>query len=145
MLPTVFDKTQARARKSIFCVKSYKNVALNHLELIKDLKILFGAENSGLKWGASLIPTIRSSYARQMKKVSKFRNLFCIVPMTTGKLPINDELVAVNPLNFVRAETDRNMNLIRLKILSKGSKVHISCIMIFIILFFMIFTIPVMF
>ena len=65
--------------------------------------------------------------------------------MTTGKLPINDELVAVNPLNFVRAETDRNMNLIRLKILSKGSKVHISCIMIFIILFFMIFTIPVMF
>ena len=37
----------------------------------------------------SLIPTIRSSYARQMKKVSKFRNLFCIVPMvpllTLGK------------------------------------------------------------
>ena len=29
--PTVFDKTQARARKSIFCVKYYKNVALNHL------------------------------------------------------------------------------------------------------------------
>ena len=29
----------------------------------------------------SLIPTIRSSYARQMKKLSKFRNLFCIVPL----------------------------------------------------------------
>ena len=52
MVPTVFDKTQARARKSIFCLKSYKNVAQNHLELIRDkLKILFGAENSGLKWG----------------------------------------------------------------------------------------------
>ena len=46
MVPTVFDKTQARARKSIFCLKSYKNVAVNHLELIKDkLKILFGGEN----------------------------------------------------------------------------------------------------
>ena len=46
MVPTVFNKTQARARKSIFCVKSYKNVALIHLELIRDkLKILFGAEN----------------------------------------------------------------------------------------------------
>ena len=44
MVPTVFDKTQARARKSIFCVNSYKNVAVNHLELIRDkLKILFGA------------------------------------------------------------------------------------------------------
>ena len=53
MVPTVFDKAQARARKSIFCVKSYKNVSQNHLELIRDkLKILFGAENSGLKWGA---------------------------------------------------------------------------------------------
>ena len=53
MVPTVFDKTQARARKSIFCVKSYENVSQNHLELIKDkLKILFGAENSDLKWGA---------------------------------------------------------------------------------------------
>ena len=52
MVPIVFDKTQARARKSIFCLKSYKNVAVNHLELIRDkLKILFGAENSGLKWG----------------------------------------------------------------------------------------------
>lgn len=59
--------------------------------------------------------------------------------MTTGKLPINDELMAVNPLNFVRAETDRNMNLIRLKILSKDSKLHISYIMIFKIPFFMIF------
>ena len=54
MVPTVFDKTQARARKSIFCVNSYKNVVVNHLELIRDKsKILFGAENSGLKWGAS--------------------------------------------------------------------------------------------
>ena len=57
MVQTVFDKTQARAaraKKSIFCVKIYKNVAVNHLELIRDkLKILFGAENSGLKWGAS--------------------------------------------------------------------------------------------
>ena len=45
-------RAQARARKSIFRVKSYKNVSLNHLELIRDkLKILFGAENSGLKWG----------------------------------------------------------------------------------------------
>ena len=52
MEPTVFDKTQARARKSIFCVNSYKNVAVNHLELIRDkLKILFGAENSGLNVG----------------------------------------------------------------------------------------------
>ena len=52
MVPTVLDKTQARARKSIFCVKSYKNVSQNHLELIRDkLKILFGAENSGLMWG----------------------------------------------------------------------------------------------
>ena len=51
--------------------------------------------------------------------------------MTTGKLPINDERVAVNPLNFVRAETDRNMNLIRLKILSKDSKVDISYIHVF--------------
>ena len=52
MVPTVFDKTQARARKSIFCFKSYKNVVLNHLELIRDkLKNLFVAENSGLKWG----------------------------------------------------------------------------------------------
>ena len=52
MVPTVFDKTQARARKSIFCLKKYKNVVVNHLELIRDkLKILFGAENSGLKWG----------------------------------------------------------------------------------------------
>ena len=47
MVPTVLDKTQARARKSIFCVKSYKNVSQNHLELIRDkLKILFGAENN---------------------------------------------------------------------------------------------------
>ena len=53
MVPTVFDKTEARARKSIFCVESYKNVVVNHLELIRDnFKILFGAENSGLKWGA---------------------------------------------------------------------------------------------
>jgi len=29
----------------------------------------------------SLIPTIRASYARQMKKLSKFRNPFCIVPL----------------------------------------------------------------
>ena len=29
----------------------------------------------------SLIPTIKSSYARKMKKVSKFRNLFYIVPI----------------------------------------------------------------
>ena len=41
MVTTVFDKTQARARKSIFCLKSYKNVAVNYLELIRDkLKIL---------------------------------------------------------------------------------------------------------
>ena len=40
MVPTVFDKTQARARKSIFCVNSYKNVAVNHFELKRDkLKI----------------------------------------------------------------------------------------------------------
>ena len=42
--------------------------------------------------------------------------------MTTGKPPVNPERIAVNPLNFVRAETDRNMNLIRLKILSQDSK-----------------------
>ena len=34
IVPTVFDKTQARAKKSIFCVKSNKNVALNHLEYL---------------------------------------------------------------------------------------------------------------
>ena len=51
MVPTVFDKTQARGKKSIFRLKSYKNVAVNHLELIRDkLKIFLGAENSGLKW-----------------------------------------------------------------------------------------------
>ena len=55
--------------------------------------------------------------------------------MTTVEPPINDKLVAVNPLNFVRAETDRNMNLIRLKILSKDSKVRISYMMIFMITF----------
>ena len=50
IVSTVFIKTQARFRKSTFRVKSYKNLALNHLELIRDkLKILFGAENSGLK------------------------------------------------------------------------------------------------
>ena len=49
MVPTVFDKTQARARKSIFCLKSYKNVVVNHLELIRDkLKIFFEGENLGL-------------------------------------------------------------------------------------------------
>ena len=43
MVPIVFDKTQARARKSIFCLKSYKNVVVNHLELIRDkLKIFLG-------------------------------------------------------------------------------------------------------
>ena len=53
MVTTIFDKTQARARKSIFCLKSNKNVVVNHFELIRDkLKILFGAENSGLKWGS---------------------------------------------------------------------------------------------
>ena len=51
MVLTVFDKTQARPSKLTFCFKSYKNVVLNHLELIRDkLKILFGAENSDLKW-----------------------------------------------------------------------------------------------
>ena len=56
MVSTVFDKTQARARKSIFCLKSYKNVVVNHLELIRDkLKILFGAENSGLKWNTYIL------------------------------------------------------------------------------------------
>ena len=51
MVPTVFDKTQSRGRKSIFRLKSYKNVVVNHLELIRDkLKFFFGAENSGLKW-----------------------------------------------------------------------------------------------
>ena len=49
MVPTVFDKTQAGPRKSIFSVKSYKNVAQNHLELIRDeLKIIFRDENLGL-------------------------------------------------------------------------------------------------
>ena len=45
--------------------------------------------------------------------------------MTSGKPPVNPEHIAVNPLNFVRAETDRNMNLIRLKILSQDSKLPI--------------------
>ena len=40
------DKTQARAR----------NVVVNHLELIRDkLKILFGAENSGLKGSVVIV------------------------------------------------------------------------------------------
>ena len=45
--------------------------------------------------------------------------------MTTGNPPVNPDRVAVNPLNFVRAETDRNMNLIRLKILSEDSKLRV--------------------
>ena len=40
MVATVFDKTQARARKSIFCFKSYKNVALNHFRLFRSEKKL---------------------------------------------------------------------------------------------------------
>ena len=36
MVPTVFNKTQARARKSIFRLKSYKNMVVNHLKLIRD-------------------------------------------------------------------------------------------------------------
>ena len=51
MVSAVFCKTQAQSRKSIFRVEANKNVALNHLELIRDKrKILFGAENSGPKW-----------------------------------------------------------------------------------------------
>ena len=49
MMSTVFTKTEAESRKSIFRVETNKNLALNHLELIRDkLKILFGGENLGL-------------------------------------------------------------------------------------------------
>ena len=49
VVSTVFDKTKARSKKSIFSVKRYKNVVVNHLELIRDkLKILFGGENLGI-------------------------------------------------------------------------------------------------
>ena len=56
VVSTVFDKTKARPRKSIFSVKSYKNVVVNHLGLIRDnLKILFGGENMGLKGSVVII------------------------------------------------------------------------------------------
>ena len=46
----------------------------------------------------SLIPTIRSSYARQMKKLSKFRNLFCIVPMSDRGLILEYSATKVSHL-----------------------------------------------
>merc|ERR1711917_215807 len=46
----------------------------------------------------SLIPTIRSSYARQMKKVSKFRNLFCIVPLLNRSLTRRYLIVCSSPV-----------------------------------------------
>ena len=79
MVPTVFDKTQARARKSIFCVKSYKNVALNHLELIRDkLKILFGGENSGLN-GVHLKNGIDSTCRLETTAFAKLVVKMCLV------------------------------------------------------------------
>ena len=52
MVTTVFDKTQVWPRKSILSVKSYPDLAQNHLKLIRDnLKIFFGDENLALKPG----------------------------------------------------------------------------------------------
>ena len=36
MVTTVFDKTQVWPRKSILSVKSYPDLAVNHLKLIRD-------------------------------------------------------------------------------------------------------------
>ena len=53
MITTVFDKTQVWPRKSILSVKSYPDVVVNHLKLIRDnFKIFFGDENLALKPGS---------------------------------------------------------------------------------------------
>ena len=55
MVTTVFDKTQVWPRKSILSVKSYPDLAQNHLKLIRDnLKIFFGDENLAQKLGGLL-------------------------------------------------------------------------------------------
>ena len=51
MVSTVFSKTQGRSWKSTFLVKNYRNVALNHLELLRDKwKNIFASDNAGPKW-----------------------------------------------------------------------------------------------
>ena len=63
MVTTVFDKTQVWPRKSILSVKSYPDLAVNHLKLIRDnFKIFTGDENLA----------------------QNFRNLFCNVPFFLG-------------------------------------------------------------
>ena len=53
MITTVFYKIQVRARKSIMSVKSYPDVVVNHLKLIRDnFKISFGDENLAPKPGS---------------------------------------------------------------------------------------------
>ena len=55
MVTTVFDKTQVWPRKSILSVKSYPELAVNHLKLIRDnFKIFFGDENLAQKLGGLL-------------------------------------------------------------------------------------------
>ena len=55
MVTTVFDKTQVWPRKSILSVKSYPELAVNHLKLIRDnFKIFFGDENLAQKLGRLL-------------------------------------------------------------------------------------------
>ena len=53
MITTVFDKIQVWARKSLLIVKSYPDVVVNHLKLIRDnFKISFGDENLAPKPGS---------------------------------------------------------------------------------------------
>ena len=55
MVTTVFDKTQVWPRKSILSVKSYPDLAVNHLKLIRDnFKIFLGDENLAQKLGGFL-------------------------------------------------------------------------------------------
>ena len=66
MVTTVFDKTQVWPRKSILSVKSYPDLAVNHLKLIRDnFKIFLLCDevpagdspvNLGIQAGALLAP-----------------------------------------------------------------------------------------
>ena len=52
MVKTIFDKTQVSTKKSIFYVKTYQKVALNHFKLVRGRsKIFFGDEYLALKFG----------------------------------------------------------------------------------------------
>ena len=80
MVPTVFDKTQARARKSKFSIKSFKNVALNHLQLIRDKsKILFGAEKIQVLIGIRFKNGIDSTCRLETTAFTKWVVKMCLV------------------------------------------------------------------